>query len=136
MSEDLKKQLPRFLAAGFSAVGTDFSIYYLLFDWLGYSPAKTISFLSGTIVAYLINKYWTFGKKEKSYREMAKFLGLYVFTLGANVSINLLALVFLIDDLPFRVFSAFLLATGISTILNFLGQKFWVFANKKDAILD
>lgn len=136
IKEELKKELPRFLVAGFSAVGTDLSIYYLLLDWLSYSPAKTISFLSGTVVAYLINKYWTFGRKEKSYQEMVKFLGLYLFTLAANVGVNRLTLGFLPDDFYSRVFLAFLLATGVSTILNFLGQKFWVFANKKDVVLD
>lgn len=127
--EKLKKELPRFLVAGFSAVGTDLAIYYLLLNFLTHSPAKTISFLSGTIVAYIINKYWTFEKKEWSHQEALKFLALYIFTLSVNVSINKMSLIVL-QDFSYYIFGAFLIATTTSTILNFIGQKWWVFAHK------
>ncbi len=117
-----KKELKRFLVAGFSAVGTDLISYYLLLNTLDHNFAKTISFLLGTVVAFLINKYWTFEKKEKSYKEIFQFGLLYMFTLGANVLVNKVVL-----DFTAIVFLAFLVATGVSTILNFLGQKFWVF---------
>jgi len=126
-----RKELSRFLVAGFSAVGTDFGVYYLLFDFLGYSPAKVISFLSGTIVAYLINKYWTFEKKNKSYREMLKFLFLYLGTLIVNVAVNRISLRLLPGLIPYPILISFLLATGTSTILNFIGQKWWVFTDPK-----
>ncbi len=132
--KELKKELPRFLVAGFSAVGTDFIIYYFLLGWLSYSPAKAVSFLSGTVVAYLINKYWTFGKKEKSCREIFSFLILYSGTLLANVGVNRFVLWFLAGNFPYRVALAFLAATGTSTILNFIGQKWWVFADRRSAI--
>lgn len=113
----------RFLVAGFSAVGTDLAIYYLLLNFLDHSSAKAISFLSGTIVAFIINKYWTFEKKKKSLKEAASFLLLYLSTLVINVTVNKLSL----SILPGWVFFAFLAATGTSTVLNFIGQKWWVF---------
>ncbi len=129
--ENLKKELPRFLIAGFSAVGMDLAVYYALFSSIGHSPAKTISFLSGAIVAYVINKYWTFEKKEWSHLEIIRFLTLYIFTLGVNVGINKLSLN-IFDGLVLNyVFFAFLAATAISTVLNFIGQKWWVFAHKE-----
>jgi putative flippase GtrA len=85
--------------------------------------SKGISFLLGTVVAYIINKYWTFEKKEKSYREMFQFGILYSFTLGANVSANKIVL----DLSNNTIILGFIVATGISTILNFFGQKWWVF---------
>ena len=118
----LKKELKRFLIAGFSAVGTDLVTYYILLNFLSLDVAKAISFLFGTIVAFVINKYWTFEKHDKSYKEVVQFTILYTITLGANVVTNKFVLV-QIDSVLF----AFLVATGVSTVLNFLGQKFWVF---------
>lgn len=118
----LKKELKRFLVAGFSAVGTDLITYYLLLNILDHDIAKAISFLLGTIVAFIINKYWTFEKHEKSYKEIFQFGLLYTATLGANVFTNKIVL-----EYTSIILLAFLIATAVSTVLNFLGQKFWVF---------
>jgi len=124
----LKKEIKRFLVAGCTAVGTDFAVYYLLLNFLTYSPAKTISFLSGSFVAYLINKFWTFEQHKKSYSEIGKFCILYTSTLIINVFSNKLVLD-LGKNFEYKTILAFLIATGISTILNFIGQKWWVFKN-------
>lgn len=118
----IKKELKRFLVAGMSAVTTDLIGYYILLNFLTHDIAKGISFLLGTVVAFIINKYWTFEKHEKSYKEIIQFGILYTFTLGANILTNKIAL-----DLTDMVFFAFLVATGVSTVLNFIGQKWWVF---------
>jgi len=118
----IKKELKRFLVAGISAVGTDLVTYYILLNFLSHDVAKAISFLLGTVVAFIINKYWTFEKHEKSYKEMMKFGILYSLTLGANVMTNNIVL-----EYTSLIFLAFLVATGVSTVLNFIGQKFWVF---------
>jgi len=118
----IKKELKRFLVAGISAVSTDLATYYLLLNFLDTNTAKAISFLLGTIVAFVINKYWTFEKHEKSYKEIIKFGVLYSATLGVNVMINKIVL-----DMFDITIVAFLIATGISTVLNFISQKWWVF---------
>ena len=118
----LKREMSRFLVAGFCAVGTDMCSYFLLLKVLTHDYSKGISFLLGTIVAYFINKYWTFEKKTKSYSEVGKFAILYSSTLGANVLVNRIVL-----NLFQSTLLAFLLATGVSTVLNFSGQKSWVF---------
>ncbi|MGN7808430.1 GtrA family protein [Flavobacterium johnsoniae] len=117
-----KKELKRFIAAGFSAVATDLITYYLLLNFLSTFMSKSISFLLGTIVAFFMNKYWTFEKKERSYVEILRFAILYSLTLGANVLVNKLVL-----DNSGIVILSFLIATVVSTIINFIGQKFWVF---------
>lgn len=95
---------------------------YLLLNFLSHNPAKAISFILGTIVAFVLNKYWTFQKYKRSFNEVLKFGVLYSATLGANVMTNKIVL-----ELTHIVFLAFLVATGVSTVLNFIGQKFWVF---------
>lgn len=119
----IRKEMKRFLVTGFSAVSTDLSVYYLLLNFLDQSPAKAVSFISGTFVAYVLNKYWTFEQKRKSYSEMLRFAIVYMITLGANVAVNKMSLLIF----PDLIFPAFLAATGTSTVLNFIGQKWWVF---------
>lgn len=120
---NLKKQIPRFIVAGCSAVGTDALVYAVLLNFISHSLAKAISFLSGTIVAFIINKYWTFEKPVRSHSEVYKFILLYSTTLLVNVGVNQLLLIIL----PELVVFAFLAATGTSMVLNFIGQKWWVF---------
>ena len=119
----LKKELLRFLVAGFSVVGTDASTYALMLKWLDEPLAKGISFILGSVVAFIINKYWTFESKSLSMSEMMRFSVLYLFTLLVNVTVNQSVLI--IESKWLLL--AFLMATGASTILNFLGMKFWVF---------
>ena len=130
------RQIRRFLVAGFSAVGTDTAVYFVLINYISHSPAKALSFISGTFVAYVLNKFWTFEQKNYSHSEIIKFITLYASTLLVNVGVNKLCLVIFafgeslwIGILPpsAPVVSAFLAATGTSTVLNFIGQKWWVF---------
>ena len=118
----IKKELKRFLVAGISAVGTDLVTYYILLNFLSHDVAKAISFLLGTVVAFIINKYWTFEKYEKSYKEVFQFGMLYSISLVVNVAANKMIL-----EYTSLILLAFLVATGISMTLNFLGQKFLVF---------
>ena len=118
----IKRELNKFLVAGLSAVGTDMLIYYLLLNLLSSETSKGISFFIGSVVAFIINKYWTFKKIKKSYKEMIQFGALYSITLGLNVMTNKIVL-----DYTSLVLFSFLIATGVSTVLNFVGQKWWVF---------
>jgi putative flippase GtrA len=118
----IKRELNKFLYAGLAAVGTDLLVYYLLLNLLSTEVSKGISFIIGSVVAFIINKYWTFKKPEKSYKEMIQFGVLYGTTLGLNVMTNKIVL-----DYTDIVLVSFIVATGISTILNFVGQKWWVF---------
>lgn len=140
MNNKLKKELCRFIIAGCCAVGIDCLFYYILSHYINLSIAKGISFLIGTIVAYLINKYYTFEQKRKSKSEIAKFFCLYISTLIANVSVNKISLIVLplifkyisfLDNFEIIKLFAFVCATGTSTILNFIGQKYWVFIHKE-----
>ena len=68
-----KKELKRFLIAGSGAVLTDFVTYYLMLNFLSHNIAKTISFLLGTVVAFILNKYWTFENKKKALNKLFIF---------------------------------------------------------------
>lgn len=120
-----------FIIAGIFATITDFIVYTTLHSYMLYSYAKTFSFLSGSLVAYLLNKFITFKSLKRSISEMIRFVILYLSTLVANVTINSFC-IYIITNKATHLIShplifAFLFATSVSTILNFLGQKFFVF---------
>ena len=73
-------------------------------------------------MAFVINKYWTFERYEKNYKQIFQFIILYSITLFVNVMVNRLIL-----DFTEFTFLAFLIATRTSAILNFVEQKWWVF---------
>ncbi len=124
-------EMKRFLVSGGSAVACDTLVYFLLFSFIHPSVAKAISFISGTILAFFLNKFWTFKKPRRSHAEVVKFICLYASTLGANVLVNRLVLdhaAAVVPPIePVATQFAFISATGTSTVLNYLGQKFWVF---------
>tara|TARA_E500000178_G_scaffold356622_1_gene436179 strand:- start:736 stop:1104 length:369 start_codon:yes stop_codon:yes gene_type:complete len=115
-------ELSRFVVSGILAITVDLLVYYILSNYLSYDLAKAISFICGTIAAFIANKYFTFRKYKKSNKEIWQFALLYLSTLTINVVINSLVL-----DVSQIVILGFLVATACSAILNFLGQKFWVF---------
>jgi putative flippase GtrA len=84
--------------------------------------SKSASFVCGSIVGYIINKLWTFESKKFSAGEIIRYALLYCSTLLINTGVNQIAIQILNQKLW-----AFVPATGVSTILNFLGQKFFVF---------
>lgn len=117
------KEILKFCVGGGSAVITDYAIYALL-SYLGVETwaAKTVSYIAGAVVGFVINKLWTFESKKFRSDEMIKYILLYVFSAGVNSIVN--SLILKLFDI--RIV-AFLAATGTSTIINFLGQKFFVF---------
>ena len=124
----IRRELVLFLIVGSFAVMVDYMVYRSL-DWtglVGIDIAKAISFLVGTVLAYFANRFWTFAHNTHSLGTARRFALLYATTLGANVVVNALALALLTDSVD-AIQMGFLLATGVSASLNFLGMKLLVF---------
>ena len=121
-------ELGRFLVVGLSAVGTDFLTYMLLVRFLPPSVAKGISFAAGAVLSFVLNRGFVFRAKEKGKvtHQAGAFVALYLTTLLLNMAVNAAGLWI---GLPKPV--AWLFATGASTVSNFLGMKFIVFAEAK-----
>jgi putative flippase GtrA len=83
-----------------------------------------------------MNKFWTFKAHAHSWSEISKFIGLYTGTFLANVAVNQIVITVapqLSSALkPYVYPLGWITATGVSTILNYLGQKFWVFRRPKN----
>jgi putative flippase GtrA len=124
----IKRELAMFLVVGATTVLVDFVSYRGLigFEVMSIDMAKATGFLIGTLFAYFANRFWTFGHKPHVPGSAWRFAVLYASTLGANVLINSLALKLFADEIA-AIPLAFLVATGVSASLNFLGMKFFVF---------
>ncbi len=112
----------RFIIVGGLAVLTDCVSYFLLCHILIPSLAKGISFVLGASLAYILNNFWSFSIARIDMSNVSQFALLYSVTLLVNVAANS----FSFSLYPKRLF-AFIIATGISTVLNYVGQKYWVF---------
>ena len=123
MSRIKIKEVLRFLVGGGTAVVVDFCIYrlLLLLSW-NMDIAKMISFICGAGVGFIINKFWTFERKQFVIKEVLKYVALYTCTGVINAIVNRCTL----SIINIQIIG-FLVATGVSTVLNFLGQKYVVF---------
>ena len=127
---ETSKQIRRFLVIGVLSVLTDLAVYVLLTGLgLHTHASKGISYVSGMVVGFLGNKFWTFESGRRSAAEPITYLMLYATTLAVNVAVNALVLGLLagVATPRWNKGLAFLVATGVTTVLNFLGMRFITF---------
>lgn len=130
-------QIRRFLVIGLCSVGVDLSTYVAMVR-LGHVQtdlAKGISYVLGMIVGFIGNKLWTFRSSRKNAAEPITYIALYAFTLAVNIGVNRALLSAGAALFPHarepgvRAIAAFaaLSATGVTTVLNFLGMRLVTF---------
>jgi len=135
MAKPIKRELAIFLVVGLLTVGIDFLSYHGFlklkpFDIESINIAKGFGFIVGTIFAYFANRFWTFNQQATSSGSVYRFAVVYVAGLLANIGINHLCITWFSSPaiaLDITLLIAFILATGVSATLNFLGMKFFVF---------
>ncbi|MGH7329080.1 MAG: GtrA family protein [Polyangiaceae bacterium] len=117
-------QIVRFVFVGMGAVVVDFVVYFALSRAIPPSAAKAVSFVSGACVSFLGNRGFVFRAEGRTHKQWMSFVGLYFISLCLNNVVNTGVLKL---PIPYTKFLAWFSATGASTILNFLGMKFFVF---------
>lgn len=124
----IRKELAIFLVVGGLTVLVDYLTYrgILLTGLLETNLAKGASFLTGSVFSYCANRLWTFGTRAYAAGSAWRFAILYTLTLIINIYANAFMLSVL-SDLPYLMQAAFVIATGLSATLNFLGMRYLVF---------
>ncbi|MGG0461811.1 GtrA family protein [Priestia aryabhattai] len=126
------KWLPLIKFALVGVVNTliDFAVYALLTTiGVNYILAQWISYSAGILNSYVMNRKWTFKKKEKSSkREVISFVIVNLITL----SLTSFLLTVLYNKWGIPLLISKLLITIVSVGINFIGTKLLVFTTKKE----
>ena len=87
--------------------------------------AKPISYTCGIVNSFIMNKLWTFKKKQQSFKglELAKFIFVNLVSLGAAM----LVIELLKRYLNINPSIGNIMVTPVTYVINFFLYKFWVF---------
>ncbi len=124
--------LVRFGIIGVISVGIDYTIYSgLVLLGLNMLVAKGFSYCVGLVFGFSGNKYWTFKSTRTIGSEWKSYLFIYSLTLFLNVFSNGMVYDLVSEarsEINARAFIlAFISATSLTTIINYLGIRFITF---------
>lgn len=121
----ISKQILKFSVVGLLSTVVNYSLFYLLFKIMGiyYIIASAVGFFLGVLVGYTLNKNWTFGGAVSTANDVYKYYMVYLLSL----LISLAFLKFLVVVLGLEPAIANCLMICLSTCINFVGIKCWVF---------
>ncbi len=142
--------LTKFGIVGGLSFFLDLSIYYALSQFIPTYIAKSTAIVLATVLNYQLNKAWTWGQKDRDNQRLAKYIALYVLSGTMNVLSNefflhilpnaelVLNLDYPQEALKTSIFAvkvdklfAVIFATIVGMVVNFIGQKLWVFKEKQ-----
>jgi len=134
MSVLFDHSLPRFLLAGILNTLAGMVLMFGLYNiaGCGYWLSSVVSYISGSVLSFFLNKYFTFGVRQWSVFMVTAFIAnitlCYVIAYGAAKP----AMNYLLLNSPQSIRENTALFTGMClfTGLNYLGQRYFVFNNR------
>ncbi len=128
---DLFTQAYRFIISGLISAIPDIALTEILQLFFGYNVyvARTIGFIVGTTVAYVINRRWTFGA-EKSWKNAGQVAILYSITYFVNIGLQALCQHIGLNlglSAGVAIAVAYVIAQGTATVINFFVQRLFIF---------
>lgn len=118
-----KYKFIKFLFVGGSSTLLDFFIYLSLSNFIAISLSKCFSMIVSCTYSFFLNKSWTFNDKQKiNTKQIISYIIVQVINIVTNVTINQMGYIITNNKLL-----AYIVATGISMIVNYLLQKNIIF---------
>lgn len=106
-------------------------VMFLLYNLAGvnYWISSASNYIVGSIASYLLNKYFTFENREKSIKQMLKFILnislCYLLAYGIAKPLTMMLLASFSQKLQENI--AMLVGMGLFVVFNYMGQRFFVF---------
>lgn len=116
-----------------TVIGTAVMFFAYNVMHLGYWASSALNYIVGSIFSYFANKYFTFRQKEKSFREILRFImniaACYFIAYGLSVPLVKWIMDASSKEIPKSIYEQIAMLVGmvIFVILNFIGQKLVVF---------
>jgi len=122
------KHILRFSCVGGLNTIIDFGMFSLLNSLFGvnYVISQIISYSSGTLNSYTLNKFWTFND-TKTNKKTTKEIVQFIIVNSASLGVSLIGLSILLSDSSMNPFFAKIISMVLAQVVNFLGYRFWVF---------
>ncbi len=127
----LDRKVIKFLIVWITSTIVDIAFLYIFYEkiWLSLYISIFLSFLLSVINWFLLNKFWTFEDKSKSYKSQ-----FFKFFIASSIW---LLITFILMYLFVEIFSIYyiyakLLTTLVVVVWNYNINKFWTFAIKED----
>lgn len=121
-------QFISFMSAG--AIGTfvQYAMLFIFVEALAMYPvaASILGSLVGAIVNYLLSHHWVFRSNRKHSETLLKFVAVG----GVGVVLNAAIMYVLVTIASMHYLLAQIAATGVVLFWNFLGNRFWTFADE------
>lgn len=108
----------------------DLSVFSLMFEVLKLDEllSKSISYTCGAIISYTLNRRFTFKNSNKLYLTLPKFIVINLLAMSASLgSIAVMSKVLHLDE-----WLAYFLSIVFSFSVNYFGNRFWVFCEKRN----
>lgn len=130
----MNKTFLRFILVGIinTIIGTStMFIAYNLFS-LSYWISTFLNYFVGSIVSFILNKFYTFKKRDKDYKELVYFVLniIFCYTIAYSVSLEIIKKVFSNSSQSHIDNYSMLGGMILFVLLNYFGQKYWVFKKK------
>ena len=136
-SNSLHAQGAKFAITGAISAVVDASVTWLFqigLDLFGDVTSRTIGFVAGTLLAYLLNRRWTFNA-HASKRRLAAVIATYAMTYVINIVLYRWAFPFFDHDLDWpsswALAVAFIIAQGPAAVINFFVQRWVIFRSTR-----
>lgn len=126
----LNRELTKFILVGLLCSSLNILFLYTLIDIIHfhYITSTTIAFVVINYIGYILNKLFTFERKELSIRFS---ISKYYFVMFCSLIINLSLMYFLVSILKLWYISASIFITILLFLFNFLLHKTWSFKGNK-----
>lgn len=87
--------------------------------------ATGVGYLAGVLNSFVLNSKWTFAVSTTSRRQFVRFCLLNLL----GLAISSLAMFYFVDVNAYSYLATWFLTTAFVMIMNFLGSKYWAFAD-------